>query len=235
MDLKLVHGVFLRRYKRFLADVELDGRVVTAHLPNTGSMATLMNPGVDAWLRPASNPARKLPFTLTLLGLPEGGLALVDTSLPNAVVAEGITTGAIPELSGYQDLRREVVYGSRGSRVDVLLTGPDRSPCYVEIKNVTMRSFADPQRADFPDAKTARGVKHLAELSEVVRAGGRAVQFYLLSRTDCHTLGIASDIDAAYMHALRQARAVGVDILVYQATISETGITVGTRCLCDFS
>lgn len=235
MDLTVVHGVFLRRYKRFLADVDLEGRVVTAHLPNTGSMATLVNPGVDAWLRPATNPARKLPFTLTLLGIPDGGLALVDTSLPNAVVAEGIAAGAVPELSGYQQVRREVVYGSQGSRVDLLLTSPDRPPCYVEIKNVTMRSSVDPQRADFPDAKTARGAKHLAELSEVVRAGSRAVQFYLVSRTDCRSMGIAAEIDAAYMQALRQAHAAGVEVLAYRAEVSETGVTVGQRCLCGLS
>jgi len=235
VDLNLVHGVFCRRYKRFLADVELDGHLVTAHLPNTGSMATLLTPGMDAWLRPATNPARKLPFTLTLLGLPAGGLALVDTGLPNAVVAEGIAAGAIPELSGYTTLRREVAYGSRGSRADLLLTAPDRPICYVEVKNITMRSSQVVDRADFPDARTARGAKHLAELTDVVRAGGRAVQFYLMSRSDCTSAGIAAGIDPDYAQALRQAHAAGVEVLAYRAEVTPRSIAIKNRCFCEIS
>lgn len=233
MELTLVRGIFRRRYNRFLADVDLDGRTVTVHVPNTGSMATLNDPGVDAWLNPASTPGRKLPFTLTLLGLTDGGLALVDTGLPNALVAEGVAAGAIPELAGYTQVRREVAYGSRGSRIDLLLTAPGRPACHVEVKNVTMRSPSTAGRADFPDARTTRGLKHLEELSDVARAGGRAVQFFLVSRSDCHRAGIAATIDASYAQALVQAVAAGVEVIAYRAELSPTCATVGRPCPVD--
>lgn len=252
MDLSLVHGIFRRRYKRFLADIDYDGKVVTAHVPNTGSMMSLLTPGIDAWLAPARSPQRKLPFTLTLLGVGagagngagtgtsagsgisngtnNGGLALVDTSLPNAVVAEGIAVGAIPELAGYDHAQREVMYGSRRSRIDILLTSPHRPPCYVEVKNITMASRHASGQADFPDAPTERGLKHLAELEDVARSGSRAVQFYLLSRTDCDRAGIANDIDPHYAEALTRAVAAGVEVIVYRADISPRHVTVGKRC-----
>ncbi|HEX3134761.1 MAG TPA: DNA/RNA nuclease SfsA [Planctomycetota bacterium] len=237
MELDLIRGTFLRRYKRFLADIELPAgtpggqrRLVTVHVPNTGSMKTLLTPGMDAWLRPATDPKRKLPFTLVLLGLPAGGLAVVDTNLPNRVVADGIAAGEIPELAGYSSCRREVTYGSRSSRIDLLLESPGRPPCYVEVKNNTMASQATPGRSDFPDAVTERGRKHLAELSDVARGGGRAVQFYLVDRSDCERSGIAAGIDPAYAIAVHEAIAAGVEILCYRAEISPQVISVGRRC-----
>ena len=142
MNLDLERGRFQRRYKRFFADVERDdGSVVVSHLPNTGSMATLLHDNVDAFIRFDGNPKRKLQWTLTLLGTTGGGLALVDTALPNRIVEEGVLAGAIPELSGYPRLRREVKYGEQNSRIDLLLEG-DQGPCYVEVKNCTMASSA---------------------------------------------------------------------------------------------
>jgi sugar fermentation stimulation protein A len=236
--LELIQGTFLRRYQRFLADIELPAvlyggqpRLVTAHVPNTGSMATLDLPGATAWLRPAADPARKLPFTLVLLGLPGDGLALVDTGLPNRVVEEGIAGQAIPELAGYTSCRREVAYGSRGSRIDLLLEAPGRPPCYVEIKNNTMASPEAGGRSDYPDSATERGRKHLAELTDVARSGGRAVQFYLVDRTDCDHSGIAAGIDPAYARDLLVAIAAGVEVLCYRAEITPQAITVGRRCV----
>jgi sugar fermentation stimulation protein A len=225
----LIPAVFIRRYQRFLADVELDGRTVTVHVPNTGSMLTLQESGVTAWLRPAL-PGRKLPFTLVLLGLPAGGLALVDTSVPNALVTEAVAAGAVPELAGYATHRREVAYGSRGSRIDLLLQHPDRPVCHVEVKNVTMRSTMVAGRADFPDARSERGAKHLAELADVARSGGRAVQFYLLSRDDCDRVGFAGGIDPLYAQAAREARDAGVEFLAYRARLAVDGLGLGERC-----
>lgn len=240
MELALIRGIFLRRYQRFLADIELPAgtpggqcRLVTVHVPNTGSMKTLLTPGMDAWLRTSTDPKRKLPFTLVLLGLPAGGLAVVDTNLPNRVVADGVAAGAIPELAGYTSCRREVTYGSRGSRIDLLLESPGRPPCYVEVKNNTMASATTPGRSDFPDAVTERGRKHLAELTDVVRDGGRAVQFYLVDRTDCERSGIAAEIDPTYASALHAAIAAGVEVLCYRAEISPRAISVGRRCTFD--
>lgn len=230
MDLDLVRATFLRRYQRFFADVRLaDGQVVQAHVPNTGSMRSLLTPEVDAWLAPARNPARTLRWTLVLLATPDGGLAVVDTSLPNRLVAEGIADGAIPELAGYPRRRREVPYGTRGSRIDLLLEG-GAGDCHVEIKNVTLAAEDDPRRADFPDAVTERGRKHLQELADLARQGRRCVQFYLLDRSDRDHLGIADGIDPAYADALQGAMADGVEVLCYRADISPQRIAIGRRC-----
>jgi len=231
MQTGLIRARFLRRYQRFLADVVLDGRTVTVHVPNTGSMATLLpEPGEerDCWLAPATTPGRKLPYTLVLLGLADQGLALVDTSLPNRLVEEGIVAQRIPELAGYQTLRREVAYG-QASRIDLLLDDPSKGTCHIEVKNVTMAG-ARPGRADFPDAVTARGRKHLEELTALARAGQRAVQFFLVSRTDCTRAGLAAHIDPMYAEALRMAQEAGVEVIAYRATISSGSITVGSAC-----
>lgn len=230
MQLDLVRATFLRRYQRFLADVRLaDGQVVQAHVPNTGSMRSLLTSEVDAWLAPARDPQRRLRWTLVLLATPDGGLAVVDTGLPNQVVAEGIATGRIPELAGYGRLRREVAYGTRGSRIDLLLEDDaTSSDCHVEVKNVTLAA-AD-GRADFPDAVSARGRKHLEELADLARQGRRSVQFYLLDRSDRTAVGIASSIDPQYACALQQARSAGVEVLCYRASITPEAVVIGQRC-----
>ncbi len=233
MKLELVRGRFVRRYKRFFADVKLDnGRLITAHLPNTGSMKTLLNEGVEAWVKHHDNPKRKLSWTLTLLGLPGRGRALVDTTLPNRVVEEGVVRGRIAELAGYQSYRREVPYGHR-SRIDLLLEDPRNhgsGPCYVEVKNNTMASSCVRQRSDFPDSPTERGRRHLAELTELALSGVRAVQFYLVSRTDCRAAGIAEEIDPKYGEAVREAYQAGVEFLAYRVELRRDRVTVGKRC-----
>ena len=236
MKLELTRGVFLRRYQRFFADVELaSGEVVTAHCPNTGSMKTLLNPGVGAWLRWHDNPRRKLPWTLTLLGLPGRGRVLVDTSLPNRIVEEGIRRGRVRELAGYENLRREVPYGKR-SRIDLLLedgrgraNGRPRT-CHVEIKSNTMASSVESRRSDFPDSPTERGLRHLEELTALARRGQRVVQFYLVGRTDCGRAGFAEEIHPAYAVAAGRAEEAGVEFLAYRAEIRQDRITVGRRC-----
>lgn len=230
IPLALQRADYLGRRKRFFADVRLaDGRIDVAHLPNTGSMRSLPEGGVPCWLLPAANPARTLRWTLVLLGLGNGGLALVDTSQPNRLVAEAVAAGLVPALAGYATARREVPYGSRNSRCDLLLEDPLRPRCVVEVKNCTMRSPQVIGRADFPDAVTERGTKHLAELADVARAGERAVLFYLLGRDDCQSVGVAQSCDPAYAVALRQAQAAGVEVLAYRARLSSAGIALGER------
>ncbi len=226
MRLELTRGIFRRRYQRFFADVEIPGiGAITAHCPNTGTMRTLLEDGADAWLRHSDDPKRKLAWTLVLLGVP-GGLALVDTSLPNTIVAEGITAGLVPSLAGYETLRREAYLGGR-SRFDMLLANPQDGSgrsCVIEVKNVTMRSAAVEGRADFPDAVTARGRKHLEELATLAGREMRAVQFYLLGRTDCTRVGIAAEIDPGYAQALETARVSGVEVIAVQLAIEEAAI-----------
>ncbi|SDG64689.1 DNA/RNA nuclease SfsA [Roseospirillum parvum] len=218
-DTPLLPGRLVRRYKRFMADVVLeDGREVTAHTPNSGSMMGVSDPGSRVWLSPADSPTRKLKFTLEIVEA-DGTLVGVNTGHPNRLVAEAAAEGAIPELAGYPETRREVRYG-KNSRIDVLLSGSGRPPCYVEVKNVTLaRGTGEGRAALFPDAVTARGAKHLAELADRVAAGERAVMVYLVQRDDCHRFQVAEDIDPAYLRALTEARAAGVEAIAYACTV----------------
>lgn len=218
MDLPspLFRGRLLRRYKRFLADVRLDdGQEVTAHCANPGSMLGLLEDGAEVWLYKSSNPRRKLQWSWELVRS-ERTLVPVNTSNPNRIVAEAIAGEHLPELRGYADVRPEVRYGE-GSRIDFLLTAPERAPCYLEIKNVHLRREG---RAEFPDCVTARGTRHLKELSAMRAAGARAVIFFLVQREDCTAFAPAADLDPTYARELLRAEAAGVEILCYDCSVT---------------
>ncbi|CAA7616916.1 DNA/RNA nuclease SfsA [Magnetospirillum sp. UT-4] len=218
----LVRGRLIRRYKRFMADVEMeDGTVVTAHLANSGAMTGTSDPGIEVWLSPAANPERKLKWSWELCRI-DGHLVGVNTAHPNALAAEAIAAGTIPELAGYATIRREVKYG-RNSRIDLLLEAPDRPTCYVEVKNVHLKRG---DWAEFPDAVTARGAKHLLELRDMVAAGSRAVMLYLVQREDCTGFRPAADVDPAYARGLAEAVADGVETICYSCRLSLDGIIV---------
>ena len=223
----LVKGRLVKRYKRFLADVILDGgETVTAHCANPGSMLGLVEPGMTVWLSRSDNPKRKLKFSWELVeaGLGQGPVLVgINTAHPNKLVEEAILAGQIAELAGYDTLRREVRYGTN-SRIDILLEGADKPPCYVEIKNVHL--VRDAGLAEFPDSVTARGAKHLAELSNMASAGARAVMVFLVQRADANRMGLARDIDPAYGAAFDAARAANVEALCYCCDISTDAITV---------
>lgn len=222
----LIPGRLIKRYKRFLTDVELaDGQVVTAHCANSGSMLSVKEPGSEVWLSPARNPDRKLRYTWELIKVGDTFVG-INTALPNAIVEEAIKAEKIPELTGYESLRREVKYG-KNSRIDLLLEDPSRPMCYVEVKSVTLRrglEKGDP--VEFPDSVTTRGAKHLLELSDMVTQGHRSVMMYLVQRQDGDTFTIAGDIDPDYKAGLEAAMAAGVEVLCYQCTLNTTGIDV---------
>jgi len=218
----LVPARLLRRYKRFLADVELaDGRTATVHCPNPGSMLGLDAPGSEIWLSPAASPGRRLPYTWELIRV-GNGLVGINASRANTLAEEAIRQSRIPELSGYERLRREVNYGVN-SRIDLLCERGGTPTCYVEVKNVHLsRSDA----AEFPDCVTVRGAKHLNELMTMVAAGHRAVMLYIVQRTDCSRFAIAADIDPAYAAGLQRALKAGVEALCYSCRIGVAGISV---------
>ena len=219
----LLPGRLIRRYKRFLSDIELDsGEVVVAHCANPGAMLGLAEPGSRVWLSPSRNPARKLKYSWELTDV-EGYYVGINTSRPNAIVEEALNAGAVPELTGYEELRREVPYG-RNSRIDILLQSKDRPRCYVEVKNVHLRRR--PETAEFPDSVTKRGTKHLMELADVAESGGRAVMFYLVQRGDCRRVEIAADIDPVYDRALREALDRGVEALCYTCRVDREAIVL---------
>jgi sugar fermentation stimulation protein A len=221
----LIHGRLIERYKRFLADVELDdGTVTTVHCPNPGGMIGLDAPGSEIWLSRSANPDRKLPLTFELIRT-HSGLVGINTGHPNRIVEAAIGAGRIAELRGYQTVRREVRYGEN-SRIDLLLEGAGRPTCYVEVKNVHLKRDPRPQGgpAEFPDAVTKRGAKHLVEMSREVDAGSRAVMVYVVQRADCESFRIAADIDPAYHRALIDAMAHGVEAICYACNISPEAI-----------
>jgi sugar fermentation stimulation protein A len=219
----LVEGRLVRRYKRFLADVAFpDGRVEVVHCPNPGAMLGLDTAGARAFVSVSPNRARKLAMTLEIVEA-DGTLVGINTNRPNAMFAAAVAAGAIPELAGYARLRREVRYG-KASRVDLVLEDDVRPPAYVEIKNVHL--CRTPGLAEFPDSVTARGAKHLAELSAVVAAGGRAVMAFVVQRGDCPRLAIAADLDPGYARAFAAARAAGVEVIAYACRVTPAAIAV---------
>ncbi|MBL8642725.1 MAG: DNA/RNA nuclease SfsA [Rhodospirillaceae bacterium] len=229
----LIEGVLIQRYKRFFADVRLkDGGIVTAHCANSGSMLSVKEPGCRVWLTPVDDPKRKLKFTWEMIEIGDG-LVGINTGHPNKLVADAIAAGRIKELTGYDSLKREQKYG-KNSRIDILLESPAKPPCYVEVKNVTMKRKLGPAfPAEFPDSVTERGTKHLNELAEVVRTGGRAVMFYLVQRDDSRHFKIADDIDPNYAKTFEKAVKSGVEAICYGCELSPDAITIAKPLTMD--
>jgi sugar fermentation stimulation protein A len=223
----LISGTLLQRYKRFLADVRLDsGELVTATCPNTGSMLGLTAPGTRVWLSISDSPTRKYRHTWEMLEVDLGkGTRLVgiNTGHPNRLVADAVAASRIEPLAGYAKLRREVKYG-RNSRIDILLEDERKGSCYVEIKNVHMMRRLG--LAEFPDCVTARGVKHLAEMTDMVRAGHRAVMVFLAQRADATRLALADDLDPTYAAAFDAASAAGVEAIALRCRLSAEEVVV---------
>lgn len=222
----LIEGRLVRRYKRFLADIEVaDGSLVTAHCANPGAMLGLNQPGSRVLLSASTNPARKLGFSWELVeaDLP-GGLQWVgiNTIRPNALVAEAFAEGRLAPLSEYASLRPEVRYG-RASRVDFLATGEGVPPCHVEVKNCHL--LRQPGLAEFPDCVAARSARHMDDLTEVVAQGGRAMLIVVV-QMQADRFDVARDLDPAFDRAFTAAMAGGVEIHAYRCRIGPTEVTI---------
>lgn len=220
----LVSGRLIRRYKRFLADVLLDdGREITAHCANPGSMMGLKDEGIRVWLEPNDDPKKKLKFGWRLVDHENGHFTGVDTSLPNRALKAALMAGEIPEVADYPMVRPEVKYGEN-SRVDFHLSGSACPDLWLEVKSVTLSR--EPGLAEFPDSVTTRGTKHLNELAARARKGDRAMLFYLVQRTDCTRVTLAQEIDPTYASAFRAAQEAGLEVLAYDCAITTGGIAL---------
>ncbi|WP_347841052.1 DNA/RNA nuclease SfsA [uncultured Draconibacterium sp.] len=216
----LVHGRLIKRYKRFLADVELDsGEIVVAHCTNSGSMKSCLENGAEVYLTPNDDPKRKTRFTWEMIKI-NGDWVGINTGIPNKLAFEAVENKLIPELSSYTYVKREVKFGD--SRFDVYAQNASEK-CFIEVKNVTMK---EGDFALFPDAVTTRGQKHLKTLMTVKQQGLRAVMLYVVQRSDVSKFGPATEIDPNYATLLKIAREACVEILPYQATVTPYEITL---------
>ena len=217
----LITGTLIKRYKRFLADIELDdGSLITAHCPNTGSMKACSTPGSKVGLSISDNPKRKYAHTLEIVE-DNGTWVGVNTSRTNHLVAEAIDDGKIAAFSNVSSLRKEVKVSAK-SRLDIVIE-QDNQSIFIEIKNC---SLAVDGWAMFPDAVTERGTKHLHELMELKNQGHEGCIFYLVQRMDAEKFKPADHIDPIYSRTLKEAADKGVLVLAYQAGVSPAGIDV---------
>ncbi|MBA4118597.1 MAG: DNA/RNA nuclease SfsA [Candidatus Puniceispirillum sp.] len=219
----LEKGRLVKRYKRFLADVILeDGSLITAHCPNSGSMLGVKEEGATVWLSKSDNPKRRLAYTWELIEV-DGALVCVHTTQANKVVEEALLAKTIEPLAPYTHIRREVAYGTN-SRIDFLLTGEGLPDVYLEVKSVTLKREG---MAQFPDAVTTRGQKHMEELARMVTDhGARACLLYVVQRPDAQDFSLARDIDPAYAKAAARAKLCGVEELCYGCDVTTMGVTL---------
>ena len=220
----LIPGKLIKRYKRFLADVELeDETLVTAHCPNSGRMTDCQGDGWPVLLSPANNPKRKLKYTWELVHNGNCWIC-VNTQRANEVAFEAVCQNKIAELTGYKNIDREKKYG-KNSRIDILLSNPDEL-CYVEVKSVSLTNNG---LYTFPDAPTERGRKHLDELMDMKKQGHRSVMLFVVMRSDGEGFEAAAHIDPKYAEKLEEAKSKGVEVLVYGTEIDESSILVSER------
>ena len=223
----LIPARLIRRYKRFLADCRLeDGREVTAHCANPGSMMGLAIEGSKIWLEPNDDPKKKLKYGWRLVDHENGHFTGVDTSVPNRALKEALKKREIAALSDYSVVRPEVKYGEN-SRIDFLLSGDGLRDAWVEVKSVTLSRQVG--LAEFPDSVTARGAKHMAELAKMAEAGDRAIVLFLVQRTDCDRMVPAADIDPNYAKALGDAVAAGAEVIALSTRISPKGVKIASE------
>ncbi len=222
----LLAGKLIKRYKRFLADIQLaSGEIITAHCPNTGPMTGVSTPGSLVQISQSSDRQRKLPYTWEAIEVNDTQPTWVgvNTALPNRVVKLALEQRLFPELAGkYEYIRTEVKYGLDGqSRIDFLLTGEDsQPPIYLEVKSVTL---AQGKVALFPDTVTTRGQKHLRELMALIPKA-KPVMLYFINRGDCLAFAPGDRCDPVYGELLREAVAAGLEVLPYRFEITPQGI-----------
>jgi len=233
---ELKSATLIKRYKRFLADVELpDGQQITIHCANTGAMTGCAEPGNKVWYSTSDNPKRKYPNSWELSETARGHRICVNTARANQLAVEAIQNGTIKELQNYKQLRTEVRYGAENSRIDILLCSETKPHCYIEVKSVTLldeRSLEtginnqNNGQGYFPDAVTTRGQKHLRELTEMAKNGSRAILLFTVLHSGIEKVSSALHIDANYSQLLQVAQEAGVEVLCYKAVLSNNEMSL---------
>ena len=221
---KLLQGTFVKRYKRFFVDINFRNKIITAHCPNTGSMMGLLNEGNKTWFSESNNPKRKLKYSLEII---EVGKSLVgiNTLLTNKLIFEALNLKKIKSLIKFDNIKTEVKF-SNSTRFDFLISN-SKEKCFLEVKNVTL--VRKKKIAEFPDAITSRGTKHLNELCNAIKKGYQSYILYLIQREDCDSFKIAKDIDKKYKIAFDKALKSGVKILCYDCKLSNEEIKLSNR------
>ena len=221
---KLISGEFVKRYKRFFVDVKINNKIITAHCPNTGSMMGLLSANNKVWLSKSENPERKLKYTLQIIENKKSMVG-VNTHLTNKIVLEALEENSIKELKNLDNIKSEVKFG-KNTRFDFLISKNNKK-IFVEVKNVTLSRKKGV--AEFPDAVTARGLKHLSELINASKRGFETYLLFLIQRNDCNQFKIAQDIDPDYYKLLTEAAKKKLNIICYDCKFSPKGIKVNKR------
>ena len=226
---KLISGIFIKRYKRFFVDVQIENKLVTAHCPNTGSMLGLLNEGNKVWLTKSDNPNRKLKYTLQIIEDNKSKVG-VNTHLTNKIVLNALENNLIKEFSKDIKIKPEVRFGE-STRFDFLISKKNYK-AFIEVKNVTLKR--KPKIAEFPDAITSRGAKHIHELIKASKKGYKIYIAFIIQREDCDQLSIASDIDPEYSQILSKAIRNKLKVLCYDCKFSSKGIKLNKKIKLKF-
>jgi sugar fermentation stimulation protein A len=221
---RLLQGTFKKRYKRFFVDIKYNNRIITAHCPNSGSMMGLMDEGNNVWFSIADNPSRKLKYTLEIIEI-EKNLVGINTFLSNKIVLEALKNKQIKSLIKFNNIKTEVKFSDH-TRFDFLISNKTEK-CFLEIKNVTL--VRKKKIAEFPDAITSRGTKHLNDLCAAKKKGFQSYILFLIQREDCDSFKIAEDIDKKYKIAFDEALKSGVQILCYDCKLSDEDIKLNQK------
>ena len=221
---KLISGLFIKRYKRFFVDIKINNQTITAHCPNTGSMYGLLKRGSKVWVSKSNNPNRKLKYTLEII-VDKKAKVGVNTHSTNKIVHHALKNNLIKELKNSIEIKPETKFG-KNTRFDFLIINKDFK-AFVEVKNVTLSR--NKKKAEFPDAVTSRGLKHINELISANKKGYKIFILYLVQREDCNSFSIAKDIDANYEKALVKAVKNNLNILCYDCKFSSKGIKLNKK------
>ena len=221
---KLLQGTLIKRYKRFFVDINYKKKIITAHCPNSGSMMGLLEKGNKVWFSLSNNPKRKLKYTLEIIEVKNEKIG-INTLLTNKIIFEALINKKIETLNKFNNIKPEVRFSDK-TRFDFLLSN-SKEKCFLEVKNVTL--LRERKIAEFPDAVTSRGTKHLNELCDAKKKGYQSYILYLIQREDCDSFKIAEDIDEDYKNAFVNALKTGVKILCYDCKLNNEEIKLNKQ------